>query len=257
MVQAVLTASGAAGTLGAAIRWIKSDLTTSTVVPYSVGNTVTGTVGNTLSRITASAPSDAAYCSAAVQANNHSAGTFTADDFALTQFPNTQDELPDGVTRKAVTAIDGNGRALIDFTQAHTGKVIDNLGDGTYARTLATRVNAGRPTVDFSEAIHSNKTLDYIGDGSTYSRVKSARLQNGIPVLPSYGRNLAPNELMANNTVGAPVNTSLSSDAPACDGWKVYNVSGGAQLQYSTDAGFNSATSLKVALGNGAVIPVG
>lgn len=50
--------------------------------------------------------------------------------------------IPDdaGSTRYAVSNIDGNRRALVDFTQAgHVGKVLDNIGDtGSYVRTPAT-----------------------------------------------------------------------------------------------------------------------
>lgn len=82
-------------------------------------------------------------------------------------------------------AVDGNGRALIDLSQAsHLNKNLDNIGDGgTYSRPLATRINVGRPTVDFSEGIHSNKNVDNIADGSSYSRILATRVNSGRPVI--------------------------------------------------------------------------
>ncbi|MEX1185325.1 MAG: hypothetical protein WEA80_01890, partial [Gemmatimonadaceae bacterium] len=45
---------------------------------------------------------------------------------------------------------------------------LDNVVNGTtYARPLASRISSGKPLIDFSEAIHSNKTQDYIADSAT------------------------------------------------------------------------------------------
>jgi hypothetical protein len=57
-------------------------------------------------------------------------------------------DLPDDPTsqRYAVLAIDGNRRALIDFSQSgHLNKTLDNIGDGTtYARPLASALSGGK-----------------------------------------------------------------------------------------------------------------
>ncbi len=59
---------------------------------------------------------------------------------------------------------------LLDFSAAHPNKTLDYIGDGTsYARMAAAAVD-GSGLLDFSVA-HTNKTLDHIGDGSTYRRV--------------------------------------------------------------------------------------
>ncbi len=43
----------------------------------------------------------------------------------------------------------------------------DALLDGTtYGRPLSTRISAGKPLIDFSEAIHLNKNLDNVADGT-------------------------------------------------------------------------------------------
>ena len=61
----------------------------------------------------------------------------------------------------------------------HLNKHQDNIPDGpTYSRTLGTRVNAGRPTIDFSEAIHNNQNLDHMPDGSgRFSVINGAGLK--------------------------------------------------------------------------------
>jgi predicted phage tail protein len=44
---------------------------------------------------------------------------------------------------------------------------LDDVADGPgYSKTLGTRVNAGRPLIDFSEVIHANKSLDNVPDGT-------------------------------------------------------------------------------------------
>jgi hypothetical protein len=49
----------------------------------------------------------------------------------------------------------------------HLNKHLDNIPDGsTYSRILSTRVNTGRPTIDFSETIHTAKNLDNVPDGT-------------------------------------------------------------------------------------------
>lgn len=75
----------------------------------------------------------------------------------------TLDDLSDGSTyqRMPGSNMDSNRRGLVDFTQSgHLSKNLDNIGDGsTYGRGLLARYNAGRPWVDFSEAIHANQGL--------------------------------------------------------------------------------------------------
>jgi hypothetical protein len=57
----------------------------------------------------------------------------------------TVDELPDGSTRKAVTAVDATGRALVDLSQAgHLNKTVDYIPDGTtYVRTTPNQRDGG------------------------------------------------------------------------------------------------------------------
>ena len=93
---------------------------------------------------------------------------------------NYLDNVADGATyaRLPVATSVGTGtarRALVDLSQGHTNKTVDYLGDGTtYGRPLLARLDAGRPKVDFAEAIHSNKTVDNVGDGTTYARLPVA-----------------------------------------------------------------------------------
>jgi hypothetical protein len=61
-----------------------------------------------------------------------------------------------------------------------TGKPIDILVDGdVYGRPLKSRLNAGKPWIDFTEAIHTGKNLDNLADGTTYGRVKVGALTSG------------------------------------------------------------------------------
>lgn len=51
----------------------------------------------------------------------------------------------------------------VDFTRSYTAKNEDNIPDGsTYARTIGTRVSAGKPFIDLSESINLNRTMDNV-----------------------------------------------------------------------------------------------
>jgi hypothetical protein len=53
------------------------------------------------------------------------------------------------------------------FSAALLANSVDEIPDGsTYGRSLSARLSFGKPLIDFSEAIHLNKTLDNVGDGS-------------------------------------------------------------------------------------------
>jgi hypothetical protein len=57
----------------------------------------------------------------------------------------------------------------LDFARGYTGKHQDNIPDGSsWGRSLLTRLNAGRPLIDFSESIHISKIIDFMGDGTYY-----------------------------------------------------------------------------------------
>lgn len=76
----------------------------------------------------------------------------------------------DGLT--AHSSVKENGGKLITRQLAKTlssdPDTLDGVVDGTtYSRPLATRVNAGRPVIDFTEAIHTGKTQDNIADTAT------------------------------------------------------------------------------------------
>lgn len=90
-----------------------------------------------------------------------------------------------------------------------TDRYLDNLVDGgTYARLpVATSTGTGtarRALIDLNQG-HTNKTVDFIGDGSTYARILAAQLSSGSHKLTVAGstmklgdaRNL-PNVVAAN-----------------------------------------------------------
>lgn len=79
------------------------------------------------------------------------------------------------------TVGDSAGRA-VSAMFSKTSDTLDGAADGaTYGRPLLSRLSAGKPLIDFSEAIHVNKNVDYLGDGTTYARPLAARLSAGKP----------------------------------------------------------------------------
>lgn len=96
-------------------------------------------------------------------------------------------------------------------------RTLDYINDtGSYARTSAARVSSGKPWIDFSESIHSNKNVDNIADGSVYlrgvNRSADNLLENGDfgasgTVLPPPMWTVSPTTV---NGFGAPVATPAS-----------------------------------------------
>jgi hypothetical protein len=63
----------------------------------------------------------------------------------------------------------GNALTVNSVTRPENGKPLipyDASSDSTYAKTITSRVSSGKPLIDFSEAIHLNKNLDNIPDGT-------------------------------------------------------------------------------------------
>ncbi|HET6805332.1 MAG TPA: hypothetical protein VFH59_07835 [Frateuria sp.] len=96
MAQCLIQASSANGSCACALQWFDASLNP---LPPSLGYAVTGSTGNTLSKVVASAPSGAAYVAAAAVATNHTTGTYSTDYFSMTLFPSSLDEVPDGADR--------------------------------------------------------------------------------------------------------------------------------------------------------------
>ncbi len=128
------------------------------------------------------------------------------------------DNIPDGTTYSRILSTRVNtGRPTIDFSEAiHNNKNVDNIGDGsTYSRTLGTRVNSGRPTIDFSEAIHNNKNVDNIGDGSTYARPLASALSSGAVKAAHIS-----NQAVGQQTIGATLCQGSPGTNLVFSGWR-------------------------------------
>lgn len=166
--QALVQAVGANGVCVVRISWRNASLAE---IGVTYGNAVTGTT-TAGSYVVGINTFGAVYAVTEIYASAHTAGEYRVDNVVCTQYPSNQSEVPNGGGHNSVTAIDGNGLALIDFTQAgHVSKNVDNIGDGTtYGRPLAARLNAGNPLIDFAAGYHLNKTQDHVGDGALYLR---------------------------------------------------------------------------------------
>lgn len=85
----------------------------------------------------------------------------------------------DDADRVRILRLFPNLAALITALSQLDGS-LDDIADGaTYGRPLLTRLNAGKPWIDFAEAIHSGKHLDNLADGTTYGRPKLTGLTSG------------------------------------------------------------------------------
>lgn len=131
----------------------------------------------------------------------------------------TLDDLGDGTTygRPIISRLNG-GKPWIDFAEPiHSNQNLDYIGDGpTYGRPIISRLNGGKPWIDFAEPIHSNKNIDYIGDGLTYGRPIISRLNAGKPWI-DFAETIHSNKNIDNigdgTTYRRPRSSMLSSGA--------------------------------------------
>jgi len=156
------------------------------------------------------------------------------------------DALVDGTTYARTLASRVNaGRPVLDFSEAiHANQNVDNVADGsTYKRVLGTRINAGRPTIDFSEAIHTNQNVDNIADGSTYARVLGTALTSGS-VDPTKAGVLAKGSLPP--TIPAQSFTYASTTTTVAISWPAITVYRADGTTITISSGSQSISSLSV-----------
>ena len=152
-------------------------------------------IGASVASTSASSPSSNADSPAQLNANTVSISPYVVFNNAAgngTQLIDYLeiDVLDEDASHRTYSALDTSGNAQSTM-QDSTGRTInrffgkalpgnpdtlDSALDGiSYARTLAARVSSGKPWIDFSEGIHLNKTVDYIGDGATNPLAGGAR----------------------------------------------------------------------------------
>lgn len=156
-------------------------------------------------------------------ANNNTAAAiaFTAgsmqmgyDDLSVTIANNLDTEVVDGTTygRPVQTRLNA-GKPVVNFTDGiHINQNVDNVADGvTYVRPLGTRINAGKPFIDFSEGTNLNKNIDNVSDGATYNRPLATRINAGKPVV-DFGEAIHFNKNEDNIADGTTYNRILASE---------------------------------------------
>ncbi len=146
----------------------------------------------------------------------------------------TVDNLPDGSTyartlgsgllsgHAAYTADSGGTIHLIKGVgDASTLGLDGEIADGTtYLRMPGANMDPNRRAlIDFTQTGHLSKTIDYVGDGTTYARTLAGQLQGGIPLAHGDGNNVIPNPSFYLNTANFPIPTTVGGDF--CDGWYV------------------------------------
>lgn len=185
--QALIKAVGANGNCAVRISWLNDSQSEMSVTQ---GNVVTGTT-TAGSYVVGPAPSGARYARVELIANNHTAGYYLADNVLVTQYPKNVGEVPDGGGRYAVNQVDGNGLAIVDFSQSG----------------------------------HVNKTQSYIGDDANYRRVAASFTDTSNRPIGLYYGGLRTGDYFlarANGTGTQPLATI--SDAGALAGKSVANM---------------------------------
>lgn len=168
------------GTQGVWLRivWLGSDGVTE--LAYSLAPAVTSTtyVSN---RVVGTAPANAFYgrIEAATDGAGSSATVAYFDNFNASMFPKNLDEIGDGTNYARTVGTDLTGNRL-DFSKnllnKHLGNVPDDATSSRYA-VLAVDANR-RAIVDFSQT-HVNKILDNIADGVSFVRTTPNQRDGG------------------------------------------------------------------------------
>jgi len=172
------------------------------------GTPVAATVAN-LSQNLDQLPDGATYA-------RQEAGDLTMNrlDFSKALLNKHLGNIPDDATssRYAVLAVDANRRPLVDFSQTHVNKSLDNVPDGAGRFSVVNAAGtkgvsavdaANKALIDFSQAGHTNKTVDNIADGTTFGRVNNTALtgNNVDPSLPG---------VLAKGSIPPALNNSFS-----------------------------------------------
>ncbi|MHB1798541.1 MAG: hypothetical protein ACYCUI_09595, partial [Vulcanimicrobiaceae bacterium] len=198
-----------------------------------------------------------------VTGNTNSAPTTSNANWQIAG-PATLDNIPDGTTyartlgsgllsgHAAYTADSGGTIHLIKGVgDASTLGLDGEIADGTtYLRMPGANMDSNRRgLIDFSQVGHLNKTIDYVGDGTTYARVRSGQLQSGVVFNIQSGRNFIFNPTFMQNIGGAGNGQGISSGI-IVDGW---TAGGGGPYTYAI--GYNGTLRIRTTAGQ--VIPNG
>jgi hypothetical protein len=151
-----------------------------------------GTYLQCVSKAAGQAPANAQFAHLEIEYLLHTSGYLNATSCNLTVQPASLGEVPDGGGRYGVHQVDGNGLAIVDFSQAG----------------------------------HVNKNLDYINDGGSFAKIRKGQLSNGILSLLQNGRNCIFNPTFTQNAAGIG-NGAFVTSGTVIDGW---TVSGGSAV---------------------------
>lgn len=223
------------GFAGVRISWRDA---TDTEISNVTGNTTTGNATNG-TYVTGTAPSGAMFAHVECGFYNQTTGSYTVDNFAASSLADSLDQVPDGATYgHTVNSYLNAHRPVTNFADTfhpnkHLGNIPDDVGSERYA--VANIDGNRRALVDFSQG-HLNKNIDNISDGTTHSRTLSSALQNGVPLQFAGGKNVLPNGSFSSNIVGTTVGVAIAA-GPICDGWNAAPASGQQAIYESSSTG--------------------
>jgi len=269
--QGLIKAVGADGNCAVRISWLDAN---QAEITTTQGNTVTGTT-TAGSYVVGTAPANARYARVELIANSNTVGYYLVDNVLVTQYPKNISEVPNGGGHNSVTAIDGNGLALVDFSQTgHVNKTLDYMPD-TATRFAAVQANAdntgsntandtahvngstaaaisdgaGRAQAGFDTSgylVTGRNNLDRIGDSATFGRVKGSALYANAPMPFSGGKSVITNSSFASNVVGGSVGGGTTS-GPVCDGWQVAAIDAASWLPIYEQSGGTADILMRLA----------
>lgn len=180
--QALIKAVGANGICYVYISWCNA---AGGEIGTTIGNTVTGTT-TAGSYAVGQAPAGTVFARTCLAYSGQTAGDYFVDNVVCTQYPSNIDEVPDGPINARTLATRVNaGNPLIDFSAGyHLNKNLSNVADagGRYAAIQANADNTASNTSALTASL-SNQTQDALANGPTYGRALNTRLNSGNPLI--------------------------------------------------------------------------
>jgi hypothetical protein len=236
--QGYVKAVGADGTGGVRITFLNA---AGGEISWPASVPMTGSTGWVLLKTVQVAPALAVAARCDFYVYNNTVGYYQFDKASMQLQSSSVDEVPDGATyaRPLASGLTNGG---VNFASGvHVNKTLDNISDGTRKAVTAVDSN-GKAIIDLSQS-HLNKTLDNIADSANFAKVPAG----SAPAVGAGRFGATPTAITTDSTVNYGTTVLTSNAWPAgvnttnvyarWEGYLVPTVSGTYTIGVNSDDG--------------------